>query len=72
MYVGTLDELIAILEVERDRVGGQAAVRYLAHFALTPSIPFVKRGYLRKDGAESSRKTPVPCVFLQSGDHIHG
>lgn len=70
MFVGTIDELIAVLEVERDRIGGQAAVRYAAPWQWSPSIPFVKGGYLKKDGAVSLRKTDRPCVFITIGDDL--
>jgi hypothetical protein len=70
MFVGTIDELIAVLEVERDRIGGQAAVRYTAPWQWSPSLPFVKGGYLKKDGLISSRKTAIPCVLITIGDDL--
>lgn len=71
MFTGTIDELIALLEVERNRIGGGAPVRIKLPYEET-CLPFVKGGYLRKDGSRSTRKTMSACVVIASGEYSDG
>jgi len=64
MFIGTVDEMIAIMELERDRLGGDAPVRMMQCFSDGTSIPFVTEAHLRKDGTHSERKTKQSCVLI--------
>ena len=67
MIIGTVDEMIALLELERDRLGGAAPVRMVQCFSDGTSIPFVSEASLRKDGTYASRKTAISCVLIAWG-----
>jgi len=64
MFIGTVDEMIAIMELERDRLGGDAPVRMMRCFNEGTCIPFVTEAHLKKDGSHSGRKTAQPCVMI--------